>query len=158
MSGRLAKGSKQHRPAQSFASLARAIYRRRTVWVGQISRDIGTKLTTQTRSFTTHRISPEVDQDRYYILQDLLLTGEAYWLAFASGVGVSSPANPRTNLGFDLYVTDGLRVVVFLDPRRKHAGPVEFLDWQRPLRSAVIPVPRYRSSDVRQRARWNSLF
>jgi hypothetical protein len=48
------------------------------VWVGQISRDIGTKLTTQSWSFTTHRISPEVDQDRYYLLQDLLLTGEAY--------------------------------------------------------------------------------
>lgn len=46
------------------------------VWVGQISRDIGSKLTTQSWSFTTPRISPEVDQDRYYLLQDLLLTGE----------------------------------------------------------------------------------
>ncbi|MBR0797261.1 LssY C-terminal domain-containing protein [Bradyrhizobium jicamae] len=102
------------------------------VWVGQISRDIGTKLTTQTWSFTTHRISPEVDQDRYYILQDLLLTGEAYRFAFAGGVGVSSPINPRTNLGFDPYVTDGLRLVIFLGPQRKPAGQVEFIDWERP--------------------------
>jgi LssY C-terminus len=102
------------------------------VWVGQISRDIGTKLTTQTWSFTTHRISPEVDQDRYYILQDLLLTGETYRFAFASGVGVSSPANPRTNLGYDPYMTDGLRLVVFLGPQRKPADPVEFIDWERP--------------------------
>jgi hypothetical protein len=71
------------------------------VWVGQISRDIGTKLTTQSWSFTTHRISPEVDQDRYYLLQDLLLTGEAYRFGFARGVGLSSPTNPRINLGYD---------------------------------------------------------
>jgi hypothetical protein len=102
------------------------------VWVGQISRDIGTKLTTQTWSFTTHRISPEVDQDRYYILQDLLLTGETYRFAFAKGVGVSSPTDPRTNLGYDPYVTDGLRLVVFLGPQRKPADQIEFIDWERP--------------------------
>jgi hypothetical protein len=102
------------------------------VWVGQISRDIGTKLTTQSWSFTTHRISPEVDQDRYYLLQDLLLTGEAYRFGFARGVGLSSPTNPRTNLGYDPYVTDGLRVVVFLGPRRYAADQVEFIDWERP--------------------------
>lgn len=102
------------------------------VWVGQISRDIGTKLTTQTWSFTTHRISPEVDQDRYYLLQDLLLTGEAYRFGFARGVGLSSPANPRTNLGDDPYVTDGLRVVVFLAPPRYDTDKVEFMDWERP--------------------------
>jgi hypothetical protein len=102
------------------------------VWVGQISRDIGTKLTTQTWSLTTHRISPEVDQDRYYILQDLLLTGQAYRFGFARGVGLSSYPNPRTNLGYDPYVTDGLRVVVFLGPQRKSADPVEFIDWERP--------------------------
>ena len=102
------------------------------VWVGQISRDIGTKLTTQSWSFTTHRISPEVDQDRYYLLQDLLLTGEAYRFGFARGVGLSSPTNPRTNLGFDPYVTDGLRVVVFLGPRQYVTDKVEFIDWERP--------------------------
>jgi len=102
------------------------------VWVGQISRDIGTKLTTQSWSFTTHRISPEVDQDRYYLLQDLLLTGEAYRFGFARGVGLSSPTNPRTNLGYDPYVTDGLRVVVFLGPRRYVTDKVEFIDWERP--------------------------
>lgn len=102
------------------------------VWVGQISRDIGTKLTTQSWSFTTHRISPEVDQDRYYLLQDLLLSGEVRRFGFASGVGVSSPANPRANLSYDPYVTDGLRIVVFLGARRSPMNQVEFIDWERP--------------------------
>ncbi len=102
------------------------------VWVGQISRDIGSKLTTQSWSFTTHRISPEVDQDRHYLLQDLLLTGEVYRFGFASGVGVSTPANPRTNLSYDPYVTDGLRVVVFLGARRSPIDHVEFIEWAAP--------------------------
>jgi hypothetical protein len=110
------------------------------VWVGQISRDIGSKLTTQSWSFTTHRISPEVDQDRYYLLQDLLLTGEAYRFGFASGVGVSSPANPRTNLSYDPYVTDGLRVVVFLGARRSPMSQVEFIDWERPPPNSNLPA------------------
>jgi hypothetical protein len=45
------------------------------VWVGQISRDIGIKLTTQSWYLTTHVISPEVDQDRFYLMQDLILSG-----------------------------------------------------------------------------------
>jgi hypothetical protein len=101
------------------------------VWVGQISRDIGSKLTTQSWSFTTHRISPEVDQDRYYLLQDLLLSGEAYRFGFARGVGLSSRTNPRKNLAYDPYVTDGMRVVVFLGPPRFVTGKVEFMDWER---------------------------
>jgi hypothetical protein len=47
-------------------------------------------------------------------------------------VGLSSPTNPRTNLGYDPYVTDGLRVVVFLGPRRYVTDKVEFIDWERP--------------------------
>ena len=46
-----------------------------SVWIGQISRDIGIKLTTKSWYLTTHRISPYVDQDRDYLLQDLLLSG-----------------------------------------------------------------------------------
>jgi hypothetical protein len=102
------------------------------VWVGQISRDIGTKLTTQSWSFTTHRISPEVDQDRYYLLQDLLLTGETHRFGFSLGVGLSSSTDPRTNLGYDPYITDGLRVVIFLGSRRYAADQAEFIDWERP--------------------------
>jgi hypothetical protein len=111
------------------------------VWVGQISRDIGSKLTTQSWSFTTHRISPEVDQDRYYLLQDLLLSGEVYRFGFASGVGPSSPANSRTNLSYDPYVTDGLRVVVFLGARRSPMNQVEFIDWERPPPNSTLSGP-----------------
>lgn len=102
------------------------------VWVGQISRDIGIKLTTQSWYLTTHRISPDVDQDRYYLLQDLILTGEVSRFGFVRGVGTSSKANPRTNLTGDPYLTDGLRLVVFLGAKRYSLGGVDFLEWERP--------------------------
>ena len=102
------------------------------VWIGQISRDIGTKLTTQSWHLTTHRISPEVDQDRYYLLQDLLLTGEVRKFGFANGVGVSNAAAPRTNLAYDPYVTDGLRLVLILGATRRPISEVEFIGWERP--------------------------
>jgi hypothetical protein len=102
------------------------------VWVGQISRDIGIKLTTQSWYLTTHRISPEVDQDRYYLLQDLIMTGEVSRFGFVRGVGASTAADPRTNLTDDRYVTDGLRLVVFLGAQRRPFNEIEFLEWERP--------------------------
>jgi hypothetical protein len=60
------------------------------VWVGQISRDIGIKLTTQSWYLTTHVISADVDQDRFYLVQDLILSGAVARFGFVRGVGVSS--------------------------------------------------------------------
>ena len=102
------------------------------VWVGQISRDIGIKLTTQSWYLTTHRISPDVDQDRYYLLQDLILTGEVLQFGFVGGVGAASRAAPRTNLTGDPYSTDGLRLVVFLGSKRRSLAGINFLEWERP--------------------------
>lgn len=102
------------------------------VWIGQISRDIGIKLTTQVWYLTTHRISPEVDQDRYYLLQDLLMAGAISKFGFVRGVGASTAADPRTNLTHDPYVTDGLRLVVFISPQRRPLHEIEYLNWERP--------------------------
>ena len=100
------------------------------VWVGQISRDVGIKLTTQSWYLTTHRISPEVDQDRFYLLQDLMVSGTVSRFGFVRGVGVSSPPDPRENLTGDPYLTDGLRLVLFLNEPRRTFNQIEFLDWE----------------------------
>lgn len=102
------------------------------VWVGQISRDIGIKLTTQVWYMTTHRISPTVDQDRFYLLQDLIMSGAVSRFGFVPGVGASSMPEPRMNLGGDPYLTDGLRVVLFLGTTRRSFDQIEFLDWEHP--------------------------
>jgi hypothetical protein len=102
------------------------------VWVGQISRDIGIKLTTQVWYLTTHRISPSVDQDRFYLLQDLIMSGAVSRFGFVQGVGVSSMPDPRANLGGDPYLTDGLRLVVFLGTPRRAFDQIELLDLEHP--------------------------
>ncbi len=102
------------------------------VWIGQISRDIGVKLTTKSWYLTTHRISPYVDQERDYLLQDLLLTGFVDRFGYVKGVGDSTPAHARSNLTDDPYYTDGLRLVVFLGPDPHPPLEVQLLDWERP--------------------------
>src|SRR6478735_3827931 len=101
------------------------------VWVGQVSRDIGIKLTTQSWYLTTHLISPDVDQDRFYLMQDLILSGTVSRFGFVRGVGVSSKPDPRVNLTGDPYLTDGLRLVLFLKEQRRVFDHIEFLDWER---------------------------
>ena len=101
------------------------------VWVGQISRDIGIKLTTQSWYLTTHVISPDVDQDRFYLMQDLFLSGAVSRFGFVRGVGVSSMPDPRANLTGEPYLTDGLRLVLFLNEPRRSFDQIDFLDWER---------------------------
>ncbi|MGB6550680.1 MAG: LssY C-terminal domain-containing protein [Xanthobacteraceae bacterium] len=109
----------------------------RRVWIGQVSRDIGVRLTYQTWNLTTHKIAPDVDFDRNYLLQDLLLSGFVERYGFVTGVGAAPPSAPRTNLTGDPYYTDGLRAVVFLSNQRRSLGDVDRLPWEIPMSITV---------------------
>jgi hypothetical protein len=45
------------------------------VWIGQISRAIGVRFTLRTWNLTTHKIDPDVDDARDYVLDDLMESG-----------------------------------------------------------------------------------
>ena len=83
------------------------------VWVGQISRDIGVRLSSKT--ITTHKIDPNVDETRDHLLRDLLLSASLDGLGHVEGVGAATPEDPRYNCTLDPYFTDGRRLVLFLD-------------------------------------------
>ena len=84
------------------------------VWIGQISRDIGVRLSSKT--ITTHKIDPDVDETRDYLLQDLLLSGSLEGVGYVAGVGAATLEDPRYNCAtLDPYFTDGRRLVLFLD-------------------------------------------
>jgi hypothetical protein len=104
----------------------------RRVWIGQVSRDIGVRLTDQTWNLTTHKISPDVDFDRGYLLQDLLMSGSVERYGFVDGVGAAPASAPRVNLTGDPYYTDGLRVVVFLSDQTNPLSQSERLRWELP--------------------------
>lgn len=96
------------------------------VWIGQVSRDIGVRFTPKTWNLTTHRIDPDVDDARDYVLDDLMETGRVAQVGYMAGVGAAERTAPRRNLTGDPYFTDGLRAVaVFAETRTKP----RFLNW-----------------------------
>jgi hypothetical protein len=103
----------------------------RSVWVGQISRDIGIKATTKSPTLTTHVIDPNVDEAREHLLQSLMVAGAIERFAFVRGMEPVSAEQPALNLTDDPYFTDGLRFVVMLsDNGTTPPEDVEFLEWQ----------------------------
>jgi LssY C-terminus len=88
------------------------------VWVGQISRDIGVRFTVRTWNLTTHRVNPDVDESRDYVVEDLLAAEHVQGVAYVEGVGECSEAEPRRNLCGDRYFTDGKRAVLLLSESR----------------------------------------
>jgi hypothetical protein len=102
------------------------------VWVGQISRDIGVKFTLMTGFLTTHVVDPDVDNDRWYLVQNLVDAQALSKLGYVSGVG----AAPPHNLGGDPYFTDGLRAVLLCTEVPVGFSQVEFFDWEFPPHTA----------------------
>jgi hypothetical protein len=88
------------------------------VWVGQVSRDIGVRLTWRTWNLTTHRIDPDVDEARDYVVEDLMHVGRLEMAGYVDGIDPCERAAPRRNLTGDPYYTDGKRAVVFLSESR----------------------------------------
>jgi hypothetical protein len=93
-------------------------FQRMSVWVGQISRDIGVRFTPKTWNLTTHRIDPDVDEARDYVIEDLLQAGRIEATGYVDGVGQCNSDSPRHNLTGDPYYTDGKRAVIVLSARR----------------------------------------
>lgn len=90
----------------------------RPVWIGQISRDIGVRFTYKTWNLTTHRIDPDVDDARDYVLDDLLESGRVSQVAYVPGAEPADRKTPRRNLTGDPFFTDGLRAVAVFSEAR----------------------------------------
>jgi hypothetical protein len=96
------------------------------VWIGQISRDIGVRFTPKTWNLTTHRIDPNVDDARDYVLNDLMEAGRVSHLGYVAGVEAAARAVPRRNLTGDIYFTDGLRAIAVFSEARTNPT---YLNW-----------------------------
>jgi hypothetical protein len=98
--------------------LAPLRFQNQPVWVGQVSRDIGVRFTWKTWNLTTHRVDPDVDEARDYVLEDLLQAQRVDAAGYVDGVGPCLSESPRRNLTGDPYFTDGKRLVVLLSTTR----------------------------------------
>ncbi len=97
------------------------------VWIGQISRDIGVRLTAKT--ITTHKVDPDVDETREYLVENLAYSQALARLGYVEGVGPATIGEPRGNLTGDPYFTDGKRVVLWISSTPRDFGDIQDLDW-----------------------------
>jgi len=96
-------------------------YEGKSVFLGQISRDVGVRFTKKT--ITTHKIDPDVDETREYLLENLAYSQALAKVAYLEGVGAASFEQPRGNLTGDPYFTDGYRLVLWVT-----SHPVDIAD------------------------------
>jgi len=121
----------------------------RPVWVGQVSRDIGIKLTPKSPTLTTHVIDPEVDTTREYLLHSLLAEGFVDRFGFVRGSAAASPSEPRYNLTGDPYFSDGMRLVVILPPDPIPIEELRSLLWEQ----SAPPIAEGQSEAARRNVR-----
>jgi len=105
-------------------------YHSQLVWVGQISRDIGTRLTIHSPYLTTHKIDPNVDTALLALIEDLIYSQHLSKIALVKGVGAAPRDAPRQNLTTDPYYTAGNRGVLFFDEHSTSLADIEFLPWE----------------------------
>jgi hypothetical protein len=106
--------------------LTTLLFNHKPVWIGQISRDIGVRFTYKTWNLTTHRIDPDVDESRDYVVEDLMEAERIDAVGYVDGVGECERSAPRRNLTGDPYFTDGRRAVILLSETR--TAP-RFVQW-----------------------------
>ncbi len=104
-------------------------YHDKQVWVGQVSRDIGSRLTIHSPTFTTHKIDPDLDTARAALSEDMVYSQNLAKSGLVNGVGAAPPDAPRENLTTDPYYTDGYRVVLVFDRRPTPITEIELFDW-----------------------------
>lgn len=89
-------------------------YNGKPVWMGAISRDIGVKFTFKTWYMTTHKIDPNLDDSRDYLLADLLEVEKVSRYGFVENTALEQPSHKNKNLTNDPYFTDNKRLVIEL--------------------------------------------
>ncbi|SAK93714.1 hypothetical protein AWB79_06993 [Caballeronia hypogeia] len=109
-------------------------YHGKPVWVGQISRDIGIRLTLHSSTFTTHKIDPDVDEARTALTEDMVYSQNLVKMGLVAGVGAAQEGAPRKNLTTDPYYTDGNRVVLVFDRTPTLLSNIEVFPWVTPYK------------------------
>ena len=110
--------------------MSRARFEGVPVFMGQISRDIGVRFTTKT--ITTHKIDPNVDETREYLLENLAYSQSLKKFAYVGGVGEVPMDQPKGNLTGDPWFSDGYRIVLWVTSEPVPIDEIKFLEWRMP--------------------------
>ncbi len=100
--------------------LSPLVYQGKPVWIGQVSRDIGVRMTLKTWNLTTHKIDPDIDDARDTVMGDLIGTGYVPKLGLMKLLEPSTAEMPHKNLTGDPWYSDGLRAIAILSDERSN--------------------------------------
>ncbi len=106
------------------------LYHGQPVWVGQISRDIGSRLTIHSPTLTTHKIDPDVDEAARALMEDLVYSQGLRAIGLVKGIGAASKGAPRENLTTDPYYTAGMRSVLLFNSTPTSLTQIEVFPWE----------------------------
>lgn len=110
--------------------MSRLSYQGIPIWIGQISRDIGVRFTKKT--ITTHKIDPNVDETREYLLEDLVYAQTLKKMGYVGGVGAVPMDQPKGNLTGDPWFSDGYRLVLWVSSRPTPFSALSPIGWRNP--------------------------
>lgn len=100
-------------------------YNGKPVWIGTISRDIGVKFTFKTWYLTTHKIDPNLDDSRDYLLADLMEIQKISKFGFVKSLALEKQTKKeKKNLTGDPYFSDNM--LLALEISQKDAELSEF--------------------------------
>ncbi|UCB54548.1 MAG: LssY C-terminal domain-containing protein [Thiotrichales bacterium] len=119
-------------------------YHGKQVWIGQISRDIGSRFTIHSPYLTTHKIDPDVDEARTALMEDMAYSQALIKLGLVQGVGAATKDSPGRNLTRDPYFTDGYRGVLMFDSHPTALTDIEFLSWESRERGFIEQSNRHK--------------
>ena len=127
-------------------------YRGKSVWIGQISRDIGVRFTLKTWPPVTHKIDPDIDEAMHALIEDLVYTQQIMKTGWVKGVGAATRSKPRHNLTGDPYFTTGLRAVLMFDRRPHSFENIQEFGWaQSPASTRLERLVTGRQQDFDRR-------
>jgi hypothetical protein len=110
--------------------MTRGRYQGYPIWIGQISRDIGVRFTRKT--ITTHKIDPNVDEAREFLLENLAYAQALKKVGYLKGVGEVPMDQPEGNLTGDPWFSDGYRLVLWVTSEPTQLDDIEPLPWRNP--------------------------
>ncbi len=104
------------------------IFKGKSVWIGNISRDIGIKRKSKTLNFA-NKIDPDIDNAYYYLFMDVMMVQGLAKLGAVKSIGKSTPENPGKTLTGSPYWTEGKRAVLLFSDDRIAMNEIDFFNW-----------------------------
>lgn len=104
------------------------IFKGKSVWIGNVSRDIGIRRKSKSLNFAS-KIDPNIDYAYYYLFMDVMMVQGLSKFGVVKGIAESTPENPDKTLTGNPYWTEGKRAVLLLSDNRIAMNEIDFFNW-----------------------------